>query len=168
MTENEIDEDWLEKFRELADATLDTDQFLASHLHQLDYFQDGEIFTKLYSHLSLLRESPSWKGFWRSGVSAPASNWRISVPLNQMVSRKDEVVWFVVDLPLISYWPVFEGTIEAIEVVTKERQLFEYYVISKELDWVIAKSRHDEIFVDGAVTEVNGIELKGINKRENP
>ena len=168
MPENEMSEDLLEKLRGLSEASFDTKQFLATHLHQLDYDQDHEVFTNLYTHLSSLRESPSWKGFWHSSSSAPESNWRVSVPLSQMASQKDEVVWFVVDLPLISYWPVFEGTIEAIEVVTKERQLFEYYVISKELAWVIAKSRHDEVFVDGAVTKVNGIELKGMSKREEP
>jgi len=168
MTENEIGEDWLEKLRELFDATLDTEQFLTSHLHQLDYYQDHEVFTRLYTHLSLLRESPSWKGFWRSFTFAPKSNWQVSLPLSKMISRKDEVVWFVVDLPLLTFWPVFEATVETVEFVTKERQLFEYYVISKDLDWVIAKSRHDEIFVAGAVAQVNGIEVKGSSQREEP
>jgi hypothetical protein len=168
MAEDEIGEDLLEKLRELSDATLETKQFLAAHLHQLDYDQDREVFTKLYAHLSALRESPSWKGFWHSSIAAPESNWQVAMPLSKMVSRKDEVVWFLVDLPLLSYWPVFEGTVESIEWVTKARQLFEYYVISKELDWVIAKSRHDEVYVAGAVTKVNGIELKGISHREEP
>ncbi|MFZ5908639.1 MAG: DUF6756 family protein [Chloroflexota bacterium] len=153
MMDNGVSEDWLEKIEELTKTTPDTESFLAACLRQLDYDLDREVFNRLYKHVLSLRESPSWKGFWRSCVSAPASNWRVFVPLSEMIASKDEVVWFLVDLPLLSYWPVFEGKIETVEAITSQCRLLEYYVISQELAWVIAKSRHDEIFTDGVVVK---------------
>jgi len=165
MTKYEVSDDWIEKVVELASADLDTDKFLATHLHQLDYFQDNNIFKRVYKHLSLLREFPSWKGFWHSCISAPSSNWQIALPISKIAPSKDETVWFLVELTSISYHPIFEGTVEIIETVANQTRLLEYYVISKDLIWVIAKSRHDEIFVNGDVVERNFAKVNEIGKR---
>lgn len=155
MVKNQVSEDWIEKVVELASADLDTDKFLATHLHKLDYLQDNDILKRAYKHLSSLRESPSWKGFWRSCISAPSSNWQISLPISNIAPNKDETVWFLVELTTISYHPMFEGKVEIVEAVANQIRLLEYYVISKDFTWVIAKSRHDEIFVNGDVVEQN-------------
>ena len=165
MPEDEVSNELFEKWHEIANATLSTEKFLATHLHELDYGRDNEIFKKIYEHLSVLRESPAWNGFWRPLISVPSSNWQIVLPLSQLVPKKDEVVWFLVDLPLLSLWPVFEGKIGVIEKVANQCRLFEYYVISKDLTWVIAKNRHDELFADGDVVEKNLMKLKVSGKK---
>jgi hypothetical protein len=164
MTKNEASGDWIEKVIELANVDLDTEKFLASHLHQLDYFQDNDIFKRVYKHLSSLRESPSWRDFWRSCISAPSSNWQISLPISKIAPSKYETVWFLVELTTISYHPIFEGTVEIVETVANQIRLLEYYVISKEFTWVIAKSRHDEMFVSGEIVESNLLKLNNIGK----
>jgi len=160
----EIRKEIFDGWYELANATLSTEKFLATHLQELDYGLNNEIFQKIYKHLSVLRESPAWIGFWSPLDSIPSSNWQIVLPLSQLVPKKDEVVWFMVDLPLLSLWPVFEGNIDIIEKVSNQCRLLEYYVISKDFSWVIAKSRHDEIFVNGDEVERNLMKLKRSHK----
>ncbi len=40
MREDEVSNDVLEKLKEMADATLNTEEFLSPHLHELDYVKD--------------------------------------------------------------------------------------------------------------------------------
>ena len=160
MPNDEVRNELFEKWREMVDATLSTEQFLASHLHELDYGRENDIFKKLYEHLSDLRDSPAWHGFWRAFNSLPSSNWQIVLPLSQLVPNQDEVVWFLVDLPGLSLWPVFEGSVDTVEKVVNQCRLVEYYVIAKDLRWVIAKSRHDELFANGETVENNVMNWK--------
>lgn len=59
-----------------------------------------------------------------------------------------EKVWFVACGN--KFW-LFEGTIQAIELLIKEHYAFEYYVVSKKYGWLLCETDHDVLIGAGSV-----------------
>ena len=157
MSKSKAEQALMDKFTELVDATLETHRLMRNQMAEID---DSLVTKKINEHLSLCKKSASWKNFSRPLISAPVSDWQIPVHLGQILPSTDKVAWFLVDLPLLSGRPIFEAEIGVIEEIVGKCRIFEYYVIAKDFSWVVAKNRHDEIFVMGEVVETNYGKLK--------
>ena len=77
------------------------------------------------------------------------TGWR---HLNRIVPPKSGLVWFVVESD-----PAFvlcEATVEAVQSVIGECWAFEYYVVSRSLDWLVCENHSDVVIAIGeAVAE---------------
>ncbi len=75
----------------------------------------------------------------------------------------EETVWFVIEDEAKEqehFW-LYEGKINAIISVLKELSCVEYYIVSKNLEWIICENHHDILIGSGnLITE----KMKLVNK----
>lgn len=67
--------------------------------------------------------------------------------------REDEKVWFVAEnwggrKKDGNFW-LFEGRLGAIVAILAEAHAFEYYVVSRKLDWLLCENHHDVLIGTG-------------------
>ncbi|WP_157886739.1 DUF6756 family protein [Hymenobacter sp. PAMC 26628] len=64
-----------------------------------------------------------------------------------------ERVWFVacdIDHDPSKFW-LFQGTVEAIQLLLQEHSHFEYYLVSKEYTWLLCHTDHDALVGLGSI-----------------
>jgi len=95
------------------------------------------------------REMPTARvGFYDS------SGWN---HLTRIAPVDDSMLWLVVeDDPK---FVLCEGSIEAIVSVIRECEAFEYYIVSKDMEWLICETHHDVVHALGlgVATRLNEI-----------
>jgi hypothetical protein len=65
--------------------------------------------------------------------------------LTAIVPDKDEIVWFMVEDDTLPNYPIFEcSTLNAVKVIG-ECFAFEYYLIPKNLQWLLCENHHDTL-----------------------
>ncbi len=57
----------------------------------------------------------------------------------------DEICWFVVTDDQGSNWSVFEAKPSTISAILSNCHFFEYFVASRDLDWIVFENHHDLI-----------------------
>src|ERR1051326_1655672 len=60
--------------------------------------------------------------------------------ITQIVPNKGEKVWFIAEDDRQPFYPVYEATPEAIQAVLGECFHFEYYLIAKDLGWLLCEN----------------------------
>jgi hypothetical protein len=92
--------------------------------------------------------------WWWEHFSLPASTVRFPdgagfTRISQLVPDANQKVWFVAEDDELPFYPVYEATPAAVERVIGECYAFEYYLISKDLDWLLGENHHDTMFAIG-------------------
>ena len=77
----------------------------------------------------------------------------------RLVSTPNTRVWFIVGEDDDSNYPVFGATVTAVQSVVENCFAFEYYIISKELDWLLCENHHGVMFAVGEPLETKLEEL---------
>ena len=92
--------------------------------------------------------------WWWEHFSLPASTVQFAdgkgfTRISQLVPDARQKVWFVAEDDQLPYYPVYEATPAAAERVIGECYAFEYYLISKDLRWLLGENHHDTMFAIG-------------------
>ncbi len=63
--------------------------------------------------------------------------------LTALVPQPDELVWFIVEDTSLPFYPVYDATPAAAEMIIGECFGFEYYLIAKDMRWLLCENHHD-------------------------
>ncbi|MGM9481405.1 DUF6756 family protein [Roseateles sp. NT4] len=99
-----------------------------------------------------------WEAFKEPGVSLPfvaGDGWR---KLPRIVPRPSEPVWFIAEDDQLPQYPVFEMSAEVASKIIGECYGFEYYLIAKDLSWLVCETHHNVICAVGAAVEYRLLE----------
>ena len=94
-----------------------------------------------------------WEDFQESGKSVAFDNgdgWKV-IPL--IAPSPKESVWFIAEDESLPHYPVFETTPEVASRVVGECYGFEYYLVAKDLTWLLCETHHNIVCAVGAVVE---------------
>ena len=97
-----------------------------------------------------------WEAFfYRAAANVEFENgdgWR-HIPL--IAEYPDEKIWLVAEGDESELYPVFETTPRIASAVIGECYAFEYYIVAKDLSWLICESHHNVVFALGETVERN-------------
>jgi hypothetical protein len=96
--------------------------------------------------------------WWWTHFSLPASTVEFAdgkgfSRIPRLVPDANQKVWFVAEDDQLPFYPVYEATPAAAEQVIGECYAFEYYLISKDLGWLLCENHHDVMFAIGEEVE---------------
>ena len=84
-----------------------------------------------------------WEAFSDEAVGRKVKDgWRL---LTTLVPQPDGLVWFVAEDTDLPYYPVYETTPAAVEKIIGECFGFEYYLIAKDMGWLLCENHHDTL-----------------------
>jgi hypothetical protein len=73
--------------------------------------------------------------------------------IEKIVPNKTEKVWFIVEDDQLPLSPVYDASPETIQTVIGECYDFEYYLVAKDLSWLICETHHDMVIAIGQEIE---------------
>ncbi|HSI38838.1 MAG TPA: DUF6756 family protein [Methylotenera sp.] len=94
-----------------------------------------------------------WEDFRNSSISVKFENGDAWKHLPELTPNPDELVWFIAEEDQLPYYPVFETTPKFASQIIGECHGFEYYLIAKNLDWLVCETHHDCVFAVGEEVE---------------
>jgi hypothetical protein len=68
------------------------------------------------------------------------NGWKL---LTTLTPDPNEHVWFVAEDDQLPFYPVFDATPKAAEQVIGQCFGFEYYLIAKDMTWLLCENHHD-------------------------
>jgi hypothetical protein len=102
-----------------------------------------------------------WEDFRFPSTSVRFADQKGFERIDKVVPNKKERVWFIVEDDQLPFYPVYEGTPEAIQAVIGECYGFEYYLVAKDLSWLICETHHDDMIAIGTEVEEHLRQLDG-------
>jgi len=118
-----------------------------------------EIFKKIESRF-IMRENTNTKfNWWWENLKKDSIS--LSFPNNdawkylQVIIDKNEKVWFVAGdtkRDSAKLW-LFEGKIEQIQQIIGQLYHFEYYLVSKKYEWLLAENHHGALIGLGTIKD---------------
>jgi hypothetical protein len=82
-----------------------------------------------------------WEAFTRPSVSRQVEDgWKRLV---EVTPCADQAVWFIAEETLLPFYPVYSATPKAIEAVIGQCYAFEYYLVAKDMSWLLCENHHD-------------------------
>jgi hypothetical protein len=94
-----------------------------------------------------------WEAFRNPGASAKFENGDGWARLPAIVPNPNESVWFIAEEVQLSHYPVFETTVAIASQVISECYGFEYYLVAKNLSWLVCENHHNRVFAVGSAVE---------------
>ena len=94
-----------------------------------------------------------WESFREAGASVSfegGDGWK---HLPNISPDPNESVWFIAEDDQLPRFPVFETTPQVASSILGECYAFEYYLIAKDLSWLICENHHNVIFAIGSTVE---------------
>jgi len=94
-----------------------------------------------------------WESFREPGASlafASGDGWR-KLPL--IVPNPSERIWFIAEDDQLPQYPVFETSAEMASRIIGECYGFEYYLIAKDLSWLVCETHHNVLCAVGQAVE---------------
>ena len=94
-----------------------------------------------------------WEAFREPGVSlsfVDGDGWR---KLPSIVPSASEPVWFIAEDDQLPQYPVFEMSAEVAAKIIGECYGFEYYLVAKDLSWLVCETHHNVVCAIGAAVE---------------
>jgi hypothetical protein len=91
-----------------------------------------------------------WESFKLPHISrhfSTGDGWR---RLAEIAPDPNELVWFIAEEDRLPFYPVFEMTPSDASHVIGECCGFEYYLVSKNYEWLICENHHDTVFAVGS------------------
>ena len=101
-----------------------------------------------------------WDNFRENYSSLYFENGKGFLKLNEICPDPKENVWFVAESSALPFFPVYDGTVEAIQRVLGECHAFEYYLINKDYRWLVCENHHDVVFAVGSPVKERLEQLK--------
>jgi hypothetical protein len=92
-----------------------------------------------------------WERFTPPVASARFSDGKGFTRISVVVPDANERVWFVAEDAELPYFPIYETTPALAQQVIGECYGFEYYIIAKDLSWLLCENHHDRLIAVGAV-----------------
>ena len=92
--------------------------------------------------------------WWWESLRLPHVSRRFSTGdgwrrLAEIAPDPNELVWFIAEEDRLPFYPVFEMTPSNASLILGECYGFEYYLVSKNFDWLICENHHDTMFAVG-------------------
>jgi len=91
-----------------------------------------------------------WESFRTEHSSLYFENGDGFLKLTEICPDPGENVWFVAESITLPLFPVYEGTVEAIQRILGECHAFEYYLVNKDFRWLVCENHHDVVFAVGS------------------
>ncbi len=102
-----------------------------------------------------------WEDFRFPSTTVRFPDQRAFERIEKIVPNKREKVWFIVEDDQLPFYPVYEATPEAIQAVIGECYGFEYYLVAKDLSWLLCETHHDDLIAIGTEVEEHLRQLDG-------
>ena len=94
-----------------------------------------------------------WEAFREQGASVEFKDGDGWKHLPQIAPNPSERVWFIAEDDQLSHYPVFETTPQVASAVIGECYGFEYYLIAKDLSWLVCETHHNVVCAVGQTVE---------------
>jgi len=129
--------------------TLAPDDFRLLPSHESD-----ELYHKVLNHFVASGDRRWWwEDFRLPGKSVTFDSGDGWKRLPQIAPNPTEFVWFIAEEDSLPYYPVFETTPEIASLVIGECYAFEYYIVAKDLTWLLCETHHNVMHAIGASVE---------------
>jgi hypothetical protein len=73
--------------------------------------------------------------------------------ITTLVPDAHERIWFVAEDDQLPYFPVYDATPAVAQRIIGECYGFEYYLIAKDLSWLLCENHHDMVIAVGSVRQ---------------
>ncbi|CAM3915748.1 DUF6756 family protein [Roseateles saccharophilus] len=114
-----------------------------------------DILERIISVRTLLPRRATNALWWWESLREPVASFQPNAPLQalHLLIPRDEVVWFVVEELTGSkkhgnFW-LYESTVDVIYAALGEMPHVEYYIVSKNCDWLICENHHGLLIASG-------------------
>jgi hypothetical protein len=125
-----------------------------SNIKLLPDDQATPIFRAAHSHFVASSDRRWWwEDFRFSATRVRFSDQKGFLRLEKIVANQEEKVWFIVEDDQLPFYPVYEATAKAIQAVVGECSGFEYYLVAKDLSWLVCETHHDQLIAIGEEVE---------------
>jgi hypothetical protein len=91
-----------------------------------------------------------WEHFKVPVATARFSDGKGFTRIWALVPDAQEKVWFVAEDDQLPHFPVYDATPSTAQEVIGECYGFEYYLIAKDLSWLLCENHHDTLIATGA------------------
>jgi hypothetical protein len=92
-----------------------------------------------------------WEDFKAEGFSRKFENGFQRIC--ELVPDPNETVLLICEEDQLNYFPVYEATPKTIQSVISECYGFEYYIVPKDLSWLLCENHHDMMIAVGSIVE---------------
>lgn len=92
-----------------------------------------------------------WENFDGAAVEVADGSGYTLLPL--IVPDRDQRVWFIADDESDDPQPVFDTTVALASAVLGECYAFEYYLVAKDLSWLVGENHHNVVMAVGPMVE---------------
>jgi len=94
-----------------------------------------------------------WEDFREPGRSITFEDGNGWTRVSDIAPDANEPVWFIAEDDSFPHYPVFETTPEIASLVIGECYGFEYYLVAKDLSWLLCENHHNVMCAAGAAVE---------------
>ena len=94
-----------------------------------------------------------WEDFRLPGKSLAFTEGDAWKHLPRIAPDPKESIWFIAEDDSLPHYPVFETTPEVASLVIGECYCFEYYVVAKDLSWLVCETHHNVVCAVGEAVE---------------
>ena len=94
-----------------------------------------------------------WESFRKNAITIDPKDNKGYECIKQIVPDSKELVWFLAEEDELPFFPIYEGTTDAIVKVLGGCFAFEYYLIPKNKNWLLCENHHNEIIGVGETIE---------------
>lgn len=83
-----------------------------------------------------------WEAFRQTSTAIKFDDDKGFERIPSIVPDCREVAWFIAEEDNLAYFPVYEGTLEAITKILGECYFFECYIVPKSKKWLLCENHH--------------------------
>jgi hypothetical protein len=94
-----------------------------------------------------------WEHFTLPITTARFHDGKGFLRISELVPDPREKIWFVAEDDELPFFPVYDVTAAATQQVIGECYGFEYYLIAKDLTWLLCENHHDTMFAIGRAVQ---------------
>lgn len=94
-----------------------------------------------------------WEAFKNESKSINFEDHKGFERITAIVPNSKELVWFIAEEDQLPFYPVYEGTPEAITKVIGECYAFEYYIVQKNKEWLLCENHYNQVIGVGELVE---------------
>ena len=91
-----------------------------------------------------------WEAFRHESFGQTFSNGKGFEHITDLVPDIEEIVWFVVEDDQLPFYPIFESSTENAKKIIGDCFAYEYYLIPKNMKWLVCETHHNRIIVIGS------------------
>ncbi len=98
-----------------------------------------------------------WEDFSKECFNFKSNKYHFK-QLTSIIPDLDKEVWFMVEDDYEDYYPIYKCNPRIIGDILGECFAFEYYVISKDMNWLICENHHNRLFGIGDLVREKNID----------